>query len=440
MKSLFVAVLLLSPLFLIAQDTIQIKPGPEGKDALIWSILPDNNYGDSPKFLSMSWTFGGIPGADRSLIQFDLAEIPEGREIISAKLNLFFKNLEPNEMFHAGENTSVLRLITEPWSEQTVTWNNAPATTDDFQVILPQSVNPRQDYLNIDVTEAVRKLYQFPDMYFGWILSLLNETPYSCLLFASGDIDEGHLRPMLEVVYSEQSALTALFSFEVHENALVSFFNQSEGYSVFNWSFGDGNSSAEEHPVHQYQNAGHYNVCLNATNDTMETTYCDSVFLCNSSISLFTVEVFDLGCRFVNQSENADVYIWDFGDGFQSQLSSPEHIFSADGLYTVRLIASNECSSDTSTMMVAINAADANSLIGIFPNPTTGRFSFSSTVSEPFRLEIVDHKGSVVIKDEGVTIANESRDYFLSGYSGIYCCRVWMKNKWYQRKIFLLNQ
>lgn len=215
MKSLFFALFLFGPVFLIAQDTLVLQPGPEGKDALIWSILPDNNYGNSPKFLSAAWTFGGIPGADRSLIHFDLSDIPPGREIISAKLNLFFKNLEPNEMFHTGENASTLRLITESWNELTVTWNNAPSTTDDFQVILPQSINPRQDYLNIDVTDAVRNLCQFPEMYFGWLLALGNEIPYNCLLFASGDIDEVHLRPKLEIVYSEQSALSALFSYEI---------------------------------------------------------------------------------------------------------------------------------------------------------------------------------------------------------------------------------
>jgi len=211
MRTLILFLLGICPFFLFAQDTIVLQPGVEGKDALIWSITPENNYGDSPKFLCMSWSFGGIVGADRSLIQFDLSEIPEDREIISAKLNLFFKNLEPNETFHTGENASVLNLITETWDEQTVTWNNAPSTTEDFQVILPKSVNPRQDYLNIDVTEALSNLYQFPDLYFGWELSLMDESPYRCLLFASGDIDEAHLRPSLEIIYSEQSALTADF-------------------------------------------------------------------------------------------------------------------------------------------------------------------------------------------------------------------------------------
>jgi len=441
MKSILFSVLVFGTMLLSAQDTLVLQPGPEGKDALIWSILPDNNYGDSPKFLSMSWTFGGIPGADRSLIQFDLTEIPEGREIISAKLNLFFKNLEPNEMFHTGENASALRLITESWDEYTVTWNNAPSTTDDFQVILPQSINPRQDYLNIDVTEAIRNLYQFPDLYYGWLLGLINESPWSCLLFASGDIDEVHLRPKLEIVYTEQSALTAFFNFEIHENAMVSFFNESEGYTELNWSFGDGNSSTEENPVYQFENAGHYNVCLTVFNDTLEKTYCDTVFLCNSSVASFIVESVELECRFVNQSENADFYVWDFGDGLQSQLSNPEHIFAADGLYAVRLVASNECSSDTITKLVYIaNILDDNSVFSLFPNPSRGTFSIISNVSGPFKLEIFDQRGNIILKDEGELVGNEPANYMLTVHSGIYYYRVWIENRWHQGKVFLIKQ
>lgn len=440
MKSILFSVLVFGSMLLSAQDTLVLQPGPEGKDALIWSILPDNNYGNSPKFLSMSWTFGGVPGADRSLIQFDLTEIPEGREIISAKLNLFFKNLEPNEMFHSGENASTLRLITESWNEHTVTWNNAPSTTEDFQVIIPQSINPRQDYLNIDVTEAIRNLYLFPDLYYGWLLTLINENPWNCLLFASGDIDEVHLRPKLEIVYSEQSALSALFNYEIHENALVSFYNESLGYTELNWSFGDGNSSTEENPVYQYENAGHYNVCLTVFNDSLEMTYCDSVFLCNSAVASFTVEIVDLECRFVNQSEHAVVFSWDFGDGLQSQHSNPEHVFAADGLYTVRLVAGNICSSDTITKLVFVaNTFDDNNVVSLFPNPSRGDFSINSEVSGSFKVEIYDQSGNIIHKDEGKIVANKPVNIMLTGHSGIYYCRVWINNKWHQEKIFIIN-
>jgi len=76
---------------------------------------------------------------------------------------------------------------------------------------------------------------------------------------------------------------------EIHENAFVSFYNRSEGYSELIWFFGDGTSSVEENPEHQFENAGHYNVCLTAKNDTVEETFCDTVFLCNSSKAYFVI-------------------------------------------------------------------------------------------------------------------------------------------------------
>jgi hypothetical protein len=45
---------------------------------------------------------------------------------------------------------------------------------------------------------------------------------------------------------------------------------------------------------------------------------------------------------FVNLSENADEYLWDFGDGFTSTQSDPSHAFEKPGSYTVSLEAFGE--------------------------------------------------------------------------------------------------
>lgn len=42
---------------------------------------------------------------------------------------------------------------------------------------------------------------------------------------------------------------------------------------------------------------------------------------------------------FENQSEKADTYYWDFGDGTTSNETSPEHLYLNSGHYTVRLVA-----------------------------------------------------------------------------------------------------
>lgn len=44
---------------------------------------------------------------------------------------------------------------------------------------------------------------------------------------------------------------------------LVAFTDQSDGeINTWEWNFGDGTTSTEQHPIHQYQNAGKYVVVL----------------------------------------------------------------------------------------------------------------------------------------------------------------------------------
>lgn len=58
---------------------------------------------------------------------------------------------------------------------------------------------------------------------------------------------------------------------------------------------------------------------------------------------------------FINCSENATEYIWDFGDGERSNSESPVHVYYSSGNYEVILIAKNEFSSDTITKEIAIS-------------------------------------------------------------------------------------
>ena len=86
--------------------------------------------------------------------------------------------------------------------------------------------------------------------------------------------------------------------------------------------------------------------------------------------------------QFINTSQNAVDYIWDFGDG--SPLSTeinPTHTYPSLPLnewYTTTLIASNMCGSDTSNfelIIFDIDGTDVNNDIRVFPNPTSGKFS-----------------------------------------------------------------
>jgi hypothetical protein len=56
------------------------------------------------------------------------------------------------------------------------------------------------------------------------------------------------------------------FSFIVLDGGTVIFNNASTDADSYSWSFGDGNVSNEESPVHTYSSPGVYTVTLNASN------------------------------------------------------------------------------------------------------------------------------------------------------------------------------
>lgn len=206
MKNFFTLFLILSlSLNMLAQPTvITIRPGAEGKNAILESRNPDVNRADHPNFTSIAWTASSAAIYIRSLIEFDLSAIPADANIVEAKLNLYYAPLTTNQHANtSGSNESYLLRITESWDKTTVTWNNQPATTDANRVTLPNSLNPTQNYLGVDVSQLVRDMRQYGN--YGFMLKLATEEYYRCLTFASGDYSDNTKHPELIVKYTTAS-------------------------------------------------------------------------------------------------------------------------------------------------------------------------------------------------------------------------------------------
>ena len=279
MNKIYTTIFLLLALTCSSQITIVLQPGLEGKDAQIWSINPDNNYGNSPSFKVFGWTHSGVPGINRALIDFDLSVIPDSSFIIDARLNLYFVCLEPTYFGHTGNNASYLQLVTEPWEENAVSWNTQPEVTTLDQVLFPQSTDPYQDYLDIDVTAAINHLYSEPENYHGLMLRLIDETPYNCLMFASSDYEDvPEMRPMLEITYIGCQPPSVSFEYEV-TGLSVAFSGASPTATSWHWDFGDGDTSILQNPVHTYPVMGNYQVCLRVEDTCHFATYCEDVDL-----------------------------------------------------------------------------------------------------------------------------------------------------------------
>lgn len=58
---------------------------------------------------------------------------------------------------------------------------------------------------------------------------------------------------------------------------------------------------------------------------------------------------------FTNQSENADSYVWDFGDGMQSMETNTEHTYPVSGQYVVSLTAKKANKSDKMSKPLSVD-------------------------------------------------------------------------------------
>ena len=123
------------------------------------------------------------------------------------------------------------------------------------------------------------------------------------------------------------------------------------------WKFGDGATSTEQHPTHTYTASGVYTVTLTATNAYGTTTKSFPAAVTVYELApdaAFTANVTEgdkpLSVQFTDLSTNNPTrWFWSFGDGTTSTLRHPVHTYTAPGLYTVTLTATNPKGSDSVT-------------------------------------------------------------------------------------------
>lgn len=163
------------------------------------------------------------------------------------------------------------------------------------------------------------------------------------------------------------------------------FTNTSLGGLNFLWNFGDGTSSTLDNPSHLYNNIGTYQVTLFA----FDSTSCNKTDSTSFTITVSSIPFasFTFGpvppqenviTKFVNQSQEATHYLWDFADGDTSTAVNPQHLFDRTGVFKVCLKAINEagCSDDT-----CINVSTIIKPVLAVPSAfTPGRFGVNSTI------------------------------------------------------------
>ena len=126
------------------------------------------------------------------------------------------------------------------------------------------------------------------------------------------------------------------------------------------WDFGDGNFSTSCQPSHSYDTSGNYIITLIISdgNNCKDTTQ-QLIFVSSIPDADFTYTVNQtcspVSVSFSNNINTGESYLWDFGDGNTSTLTSPTHTYEVGGTYTVQLTTISGVCSQTNSQEVVIN-------------------------------------------------------------------------------------
>jgi gliding motility-associated-like protein len=128
-------------------------------------------------------------------------------------------------------------------------------------------------------------------------------------------------------------------------NKPVRFQNLSTGpVLTYHWDFGDGQSSLQQNPIHNYAAEGVYNISL-AIEDLYgcrDTLIKPLYILIKNPVAQFSMSDSVSSCpplvvNFTNQSQHFISHEWDFGDGTRSSLQNPLHFYTYPGTYRAKL-------------------------------------------------------------------------------------------------------
>ncbi len=161
-------------------------------------------------------------------------------------------------------------------------------------------------------------------------------------------------------------ATIANYTVDALGNGSYQFQNASENATGYIWDFGDGTSSTEPNPIHQYADFGNYQVTLTATGPCGDETYTSNLLVAVAPEANFTFQNNGIcapqNVQFENlSSSNASNFQWYFpgGEPSFSTAASPSVTYTSQGLFDVTLIAMNAVGNDTITLAQAIEVGGA---------------------------------------------------------------------------------
>jgi hypothetical protein len=112
------------------------------------------------------------------------------------------------------------------------------------------------------------------------------------------------------------------------------------------------------------------------------------------------------GIIFMNQTQNCDSILWDFGDGQQSNAGTPIHIYQQGGTYTVTLVGYRCNETDTFTLQVSTIQSglyeNQNNEVHISNISKSGIIKLEGSLHEVKRVEIINPEGKIIYSSSSI--------------------------------------
>ncbi len=178
--------------------------------------------------------------------------------------------------------------------------------------------------------------------------------------------------------------------------------NSSTDATSYSWSITGGtpSSSNDVNPWVQFPSSGNYDITLTASgpggtdvsNQSINVTV-EQPPIAEATISADTVYLPNGNITCTNQSQFANGYYWDFGDGNTSTDTNPWNDYTQAGNYDLTLVAINGvCPNDTSTYTVVVldpNGLDEYELdFSMYPNPVENQLNIVMDVKQTQELSV----------------------------------------------------
>jgi PKD repeat protein len=180
---------------------------------------------------------------------------------------------------------------------------------------------------------------------------------------------------------------TANFSATV-SGLTATFVNGSSNGTTYDWTFGDGGSSSDANPTHDYAADGTYTVVLTATNSCGTSTFTQNVVITTAPGAGFSVST-SSGCAVLTvnftdiSSGNPVSWAWDFPGGTPSSSTeqNPTVQYSVSGVYDVTLVVTSVGGGTSSFTQPGIITVNGTPLAGFTSSSNGSTVSFANTSS-----------------------------------------------------------